>query len=60
LEHGEGTVFGEIRLGEGVGWRELNTWLLLKLNVGGVLKSVTLAYQADCRKAEGILQEEGQ
>jgi hypothetical protein len=55
LEHDEGAVLGEIRLGEGVRWRELNVWLLLMPNVGGVLRSVTLAYQVNRCRAEEIL-----
>ena len=60
MEHGEDVFPGEICLGEGVGRRELNVWLPLRPNLGGVLRRVALAYKADRRKAEGIFQEEGQ
>ncbi len=45
MEHGESAVPGEINLGEGVGWRELDMWLPLRLDVGGVFPSITLAYE---------------
>ena len=41
--HGEDVVPGAILLGEGLRRRELNAWLPLRPNVGGVLRSVTLA-----------------
>ena len=60
MEHGEDDVPGEICLGEGVGRRELNVWLPLRPNIGGVLRRITLAYHVDRGRAEGILQGECQ
>ena len=60
MEHGEDVVPGEATLGEGVSTRQLNVWLPLGLDVGGVPLGVALANKADRRRAEWILQEECQ
>ena len=55
MEHGDDVVLGEVTLAEGMRRRELNVWLLLGLDVGGVPLGVALADKVDRRRAEWIL-----
>ncbi len=55
MEHDEDAVPGEVTLGEGVRRRELNVWLPLGLDVGGIPLGVALVDMADRHIAECIL-----